>query len=79
MVKQPRRSLIALISVICDWVTRLVDKGKAVDVVLYLAFNKAFDVISHYSPGETGCPWPRQVYPSLGKRLARGLCPADSS
>ena len=29
-----------------DWVTRLVDWGKAVDVV-YLAFCKAFDTVSH--------------------------------
>ena len=29
-----------------DWVTRLVDKGKAVDVV-YLDFSKAFDMVSH--------------------------------
>ena len=29
-----------------NWVTRLVDEGKAVDVV-YLDFSKAFDVVSH--------------------------------
>ncbi len=29
-----------------DWVTRLVDEGKAVDVV-YLDFSKAFDTVSH--------------------------------
>jgi len=29
-----------------NWVTRLVDKGKAVDVV-YLDFSKAFDMVSH--------------------------------
>ena len=29
-----------------DWVTRLVDEGKAVDVV-YLDFSKAFDTDSH--------------------------------
>ena len=34
----------------CNWVTRLVDKGKAVDVV-YLDFSKAFDSLSQYSPG----------------------------
>lgn len=29
-----------------DWVTRLVDEGKAVDVV-YLDFSKAFNMVSH--------------------------------
>ncbi len=29
-----------------DWVTRLVDKGKAVGVV-YLDFSKAIDIVSH--------------------------------
>ena len=29
-----------------NWVTRLVDEGKAVDVV-YLDFSKAFDTASH--------------------------------
>ena len=29
-----------------DWVARLVDEGKAVDVV-YLDFSKAFDTVSH--------------------------------
>ena len=29
-----------------DWVTSLVDEGKAVDVV-YLDFSKAFDMVSH--------------------------------
>ena len=29
-----------------DWVTRLVDKGKAVGLV-YLDFSKAFDMVSH--------------------------------
>ena len=29
-----------------DWVTRLVDEGKAADVV-YLDFSKAFDTVSH--------------------------------
>ena len=29
-----------------DWVTRLVDEGKAVDVI-YLDFSKAFDMVSH--------------------------------
>ena len=31
---------------LCNWVTRLVDEGKAVDVV-YLDFSKAFDTVSH--------------------------------
>lgn len=34
--------------------------------------------LSKYSPGETGCPWPGQVYPSLGKELARGPYPMGS-
>jgi len=42
-----------------DWVIRLVDNEKAVDVV-YLDFSKAFDIVSQYSD-ETGCPWPGQV------------------
>jgi len=29
-----------------DWVTRLVDEGRAVDVV-YLDFSKVFDMVSH--------------------------------
>ena len=29
-----------------NWVTRLVDEGKALDVV-YLDFSKAFDTVSH--------------------------------
>ena len=41
-----------------DWVTRLVDEGKAVDVV-YLEFDEAFDTVSHSI--------------LLGKLAARGL------
>ena len=40
-----RSCLTSLIS-FYDWVTRLVDEGKAVDVV-YLDFSKAFDMVSH--------------------------------
>ena len=60
-----------------NWVTRLVDEGKAVDVV-FLDFSKASDSLSQYSPGETGCPWPGQIHPSLGKELAGGSCPKGS-
>jgi len=41
-----------------NWVTRLVDEGKAVDAV-YLDFSKAFDMVSHSI--------------LLGKVAARGL------
>ena len=39
---------LCLTNLICfyEWVTRLVDGGKAVDVV-YLDFSKAFDTVSH--------------------------------
>ena len=40
-----RSCLTNLIS-FCDKVTRLVDEGKAVDVV-YLDFSKAFDTVTH--------------------------------
>ena len=40
------RSCLTILICFYDWVTRLVDKGKAVDVV-YLDFSKAFDTISH--------------------------------
>ena len=39
-----------------DLATRLVDEGKAVDVV-YLDFSKAFDTLPQYSPAEAGSPW----------------------
>mgnify|MGYP001860261853 CR=1 FL=1 len=39
-----RSCLTNLIS-FCDWVTRLVAEGKAIDVV-YLDFSKAFDMVS---------------------------------
>ena len=45
-----RSCLTNLIS-LCNWVTRLVDEGKAVDVV-YLDFSKAFDTVSHSIPLE---------------------------
>ncbi|KAK4823938.1 hypothetical protein QYF61_008324 [Mycteria americana] len=43
--RKGRSCLTNLIS-FCDKVTRLVDEGKAVDVV-YLDFSKAFDTVSH--------------------------------
>jgi len=30
---------------------------------------------TQYSSGETGCMWPGQFYPPLGKELAGGPCP----
>lgn len=36
------------------------DEGKAVGVV-YLNFNKAFDMVSHSILTETGFPWLRRV------------------
>ena len=44
-VHEGRSCLTNLIS-FYNWVTRLVDKGKAADVV-YLDFSKAFDTVSH--------------------------------
>ena len=54
-----------------DQVTRLVDEGKAVDVI-YLQFSKAFDT------GKSGCPWFAWVYSLLDKELA-GWPSAESS
>ena len=52
------RSCLTNLTSFYDWVTRLVDEGKAVDVV-YLEFNEAFDTVSHSI--------------LLGKLAARGL------
>ena len=41
--------------IFCDLLTRLVDEGKAADVV-YLDFSKAFDSLPQYSPAEAGSP-----------------------
>ena len=44
-----------------DLVTRLMDEGKAVDVV-YLDFSKAFDTVSHSIPPEAGSLWLGQIH-----------------
>ena len=57
-----------------DLVTRLVDEGKAVDVV-YLDFSKAFDTASHSILLKAGRPWLGQVHSWLDKELAGGPGP----
>ena len=54
-------------------VTRLVDEGRAVDVVC-LDFSKAFDTLPHSTLLEkTSCPWFGWVYSLLDKELAEWL------
>ena len=53
-----------------DPVTRLVDEGKAIDVV-YLDFS----CLPQYSPAEAGRSWLGQIHSWLGKELAGGLGP----
>ena len=55
-----------------DLVTRLVDEGKAVDVV-YLDFSKAFDTVSHSIL--LASPWLGQIHSWLGKEVAGGPGP----
>jgi len=54
-----RSFLTSLIS-FYDQMTCLVDDGKSVNIVC-LDFSKAFNTISHYSPGEAGSLWHKQV------------------
>ena len=55
-----------------DLVTRLVDEGKAVDVV-HLDFSKAFDTVSHSIL--LASPWLGQIRSWLGKEVAGGPGP----
>ena len=55
-----------------DLVTRLVDEGKAVDVV-HLDFSKAFDTVSHSIL--LASPWLGQIHSWLGKEVAGGPGP----
>ena len=63
------RSCLANLISFYDKVTRLVDEGKAVDVV-YLDTINAFDCPPQHPRGEAGCPWFGWAYTLLGEALA---------